>query len=134
MLRSGLRSAASASQSLRDGAAGISQALSTLAGAEGVPEEVRAQIAAVQRQADTFSASVSAYTYGVDEAADGSAQIASEIPDLQNGISAVQGGADSLKNGIGQLLSLIHILEHEESYGVRIEHRDIGKDSITKRK
>ena len=103
VLSSGLRSAASASQSLRDGAAGISQALSTLAGAEGVPEEVRAQIAAVQRQADTFSASVSAYTYGVDEAADGSAQIASEIPDLQNGISAVQGGADSLKNGIGQL-------------------------------
>ena len=103
VLSSGLQSAASASQSLRDGAAGISQALSTLAGAEGVPEEVRAQIAAVQRQADTFSASVSAYTYGVDEAADGSAQIASEIPDLQNGISAVQGGAESLKNGIGQL-------------------------------
>ena len=103
VLSSGLQSAASASQSLRDGAAGISQALSTLAGAEGVPEEVRAQIAAVQRQADTFSASVSAYTYGVDEAADGSAQIASEIPDLQNGISAVQGGADSLKSGIGQL-------------------------------
>ena len=68
-----------------------------------MPEEVRAQIAAVQQQADTFSASVSAYTYGVDEAADGSAQIAAEIPDLQNGISAVQSGADSLKNGIGRL-------------------------------
>ena len=102
-LSSGLQSAASSSQSLRDGAAGISQALSALAGEEGVPEEVRAQIAAVQQQADTFSASVSAYTYGVDEAADGSAQIASEIPDLQNGISAVQSGADSLKNGIGRL-------------------------------
>lgn len=102
-LSSGLQSAASSSQSLRDGAAGISQALSALAGEEGVPEEVRAQIAAVQQQADTFSASVSAYTYGVDEAAAGSAQIAAEIPDLQNGISAVQSGADSLKNGIGQL-------------------------------
>ena len=102
-LSSGLQSAASSSQSLRDGAAGISQALSALAGEEGVPEEVRAQIAAVQQQADTFSASVSAYTYGVDEAADGSAQIAAEIPDLQNGISAVQSGADSLKNGIGRL-------------------------------
>ena len=102
-LSSGLQSVASSSQSLRDGAAEISQALSALAGEEGVPEEVRAQIAAVQQQADTFSASVSAYTYGVDEAADGSAQIASEIPDLQNGISAVQSGADSLKNGIGRL-------------------------------
>ena len=30
--------------------------------------------------------------------------------------------------------ALYHILEKEESYGVRIEHRDIGKDSITKRK
>jgi len=30
--------------------------------------------------------------------------------------------------------ALYHILEQEESYGVRIEHRDIGKDSITKRK
>ena len=30
--------------------------------------------------------------------------------------------------------ALYQILEHEESYGVRIEHRDIGKDSITKRK
>lgn len=103
VLSSGLQSAASSSQSLRDGAAGISQALSTLAGEEGVPEEVRAQIAAVQQQADIFSTSISAYTYGVDEAAAGSAQIASEIPDLQNGISAVQCGADSLKNGIGQL-------------------------------
>ena len=48
-LSSGLQSAASSSQSLRDGAAGISQALSALAGEEGVPEEVRAQIAAVQQ-------------------------------------------------------------------------------------
>lgn len=102
-LSSGLQSAASSSQSLRNGAAGISQALSTLAGAEGVPEEVRAQIAAVQQQADKFSAGVSAYTYGVDKAAAGSAQLASKIPDLQNGISAVQDGADSLKSGIGQL-------------------------------
>ena len=102
-LSSGLQSAASSSQSLRNGAAGISQALSTLAGAEGVPEEVRAQIAAVQQQADKFSAGVSAYTYGVDKAAAGSAQLASKIPDLQNGISTVQDGADSLKNGIGQL-------------------------------
>lgn len=102
-LSSGLQSAASSSQSLRNGAAGISQALSTLAGAEGVPEEVRAQIAAVQQQADKFSAGVSAYTYGVDKAAAGSAQLASKISDLQNGISAVQDGADSLKNGIGQL-------------------------------
>lgn len=30
--------------------------------------------------------------------------------------------------------ALYQILEQEESYGVRIEHRDIGKDSITKRK
>ena len=30
--------------------------------------------------------------------------------------------------------ALYHTLETEESYGVRIEHRDIGKDSITKRK
>ena len=30
--------------------------------------------------------------------------------------------------------ALYHILEQEESYGVRIEHRDIGKDSITKKK
>ncbi len=30
--------------------------------------------------------------------------------------------------------ALSHTLETEESYGVRIEHRDIGKDSITKRK
>lgn len=102
-LSSGLQSAASSSQSLRNGAAGISQALSTLAGAEGVPEEVRAQIAAVQQQMDKFSAGVSAYTYGVDKAAVGSAQLASKIPDLQNGISTVQDGADSLKNGIGQL-------------------------------
>lgn len=102
-LSSGLQSAASSSQSLRNGAAGISQALSTLAGAEGVPEEVRAQIAAVQQQADKFSAGVSAYTYGVDKAAAGSAQLASKIPDLQNGISTVQDGADSLKKGIGQL-------------------------------
>lgn len=102
-LSSGLQSAASSSQSLRNGAAGISQALSTLAGAEGVPEEVRAQIAAVQQQADKFSAGVSAYTYGVDKATAGSAQLASKIPDLQNGISTVQDGADSLKNGIGQL-------------------------------
>lgn len=102
-LSSGLQSAASSSQSLRNGAAGISQALSTLAGAEGVPEEVRAQIAAVQQQMDEFSAGVSAYTYGVDKAAVGSAQLASKIPDLQNGISTVQDGADSLKNGIGQL-------------------------------
>ncbi len=28
--------------------------------------------------------------------------------------------------------ALYHTLETEESYGVRIEHRDIGKDSITK--
>lgn len=102
-LSSGLQSAASSSQSLRNGAAGISQELSTLAGAEGVPEEVRAQIAAVQQQMDKFSAGVSAYTYGVDKAAVGSAQLASKIPDLQNGISTVQDGADSLKNGIGQL-------------------------------
>ena len=30
--------------------------------------------------------------------------------------------------------ALYQILDKEESYGVRIEHRDIGKDSITKRK
>lgn len=30
--------------------------------------------------------------------------------------------------------ALFHILEKEESYGVRIEHRDIGKDAITKRR
>ena len=30
--------------------------------------------------------------------------------------------------------ALYKILESEESYGVRIEHRDIGKDSITKKK
>ena len=30
--------------------------------------------------------------------------------------------------------ALYHTLETEESYGVRIEHRDIEKDSITKRK
>ena len=30
--------------------------------------------------------------------------------------------------------ALYHTLETEESYGVRIEHRDIGKDSITKGK
>ena len=30
--------------------------------------------------------------------------------------------------------ALYHILEKEESYGVRIEHRDIEKDSITKKK
>lgn len=30
--------------------------------------------------------------------------------------------------------ALYQILDQEESYGVRIEHRDIGKDSITKRK
>lgn len=30
--------------------------------------------------------------------------------------------------------ALYQLLDHEESYGVRIEHRDIGKDSITKRK
>ena len=102
-LSSGLQSAASRSQSLRDGAAGLSQALSALAGAEGMPEEVKAQIAAVQQQADVFSAGVSAYTSGVDEAAAGSAQLASKIPELQNGISAVQDGADSLESGIGQL-------------------------------
>ena len=34
----------------------------------------------------------------------------------------------------GMANALYHILEKEESYGVRIEHRDIGKDSITKRK
>jgi len=102
-LSSGLQSAASRSQSLRDGAAGISQALSALAGAEGVPEEVKAQIAAVQQQADVFSEGISAYTYGVDDAAAGSAQLASKIPDLQEGISAVQDGAESLESGIGQL-------------------------------
>ena len=30
--------------------------------------------------------------------------------------------------------ALYQLLDQEESYGVRIEHRDIGKDSITKRK
>ena len=30
--------------------------------------------------------------------------------------------------------ALYQILEEKENYGVRIEHRDIGKDSITKRK
>lgn len=30
--------------------------------------------------------------------------------------------------------ALYHILEEQENYGVRIEHRDIGKDAITKRK
>ena len=30
--------------------------------------------------------------------------------------------------------ALYQILEKEENYGVRIEHRDIGKDSITKKK
>ena len=30
--------------------------------------------------------------------------------------------------------ALYQILDKEENYGVRIEHRDIGKDSITKRK
>ena len=30
--------------------------------------------------------------------------------------------------------ALYQILDHEENYWVRIEHRDIGKDSITKRK
>lgn len=30
--------------------------------------------------------------------------------------------------------ALYQILDQEENYGVRIEHRDIGKDSITKRK
>lgn len=30
--------------------------------------------------------------------------------------------------------ALYQLLDEEESYGVRIEHRDIGKDSITKRK
>ena len=30
--------------------------------------------------------------------------------------------------------ALYQILDKDESYGVRIEHRDIGKDSITKRK
>ena len=98
---SGLQSAASRSQSLRDGAAGISQALSALAGAEGVPEEVKAQIAAVQQQADVFSEGISAYTYGVDDAAAGSAQLASKIPDLQEGISAVQDGAESLQGRTG---------------------------------
>ena len=102
-LSSGLQDAASRSQSLRDGAAGLSQALSALAGAEGMPEEVKAQIAAVQQQADAFSEGISAYTYGVDEAAAGSAQLASKIPELQNGLFAVQDGAASLESGIGQL-------------------------------
>ena len=31
-------------------------------------------------------------------------------------------------------VTLYQILDKEENYGVRIEHRDIGKDSITKRK
>ena len=30
--------------------------------------------------------------------------------------------------------ALYQMLEEKENYGVRIEHRDIGKDSITKRK
>ena len=30
--------------------------------------------------------------------------------------------------------ALYQMLERQENYGVRIEHRDIGKDAITKRK
>ena len=30
--------------------------------------------------------------------------------------------------------ALYHMLEEQGNYGVRIEHRDIGKDSVTKRK
>lgn len=132
-LSSGLQSAASSSQSLRNGAAGISQALSTLAGAEGVPEEVRAQIAAVQQQADKFSAGVSAYTYGVDKAAAGSAQLASKIPDLQNGISAVQDGADSLKSGIGQLKNGTSALaEQAPALAGGISNAAAGADQLQK--
>lgn len=132
-LSSGLQSAASSSQSLRNGAAGISQALSTLAGAEGVSEEVRAQIAAVQQQADKFSAGVSAYTYGVDKAAAGSAQLASKIPDLQNGISAVQDGADSLKSGIGQLKNGTSALaEQAPALAGGISNAAAGADQLQK--
>ena len=30
--------------------------------------------------------------------------------------------------------ALYNMLQEQENYGVRIEHRDIGKDAITKRK
>ena len=30
--------------------------------------------------------------------------------------------------------ALYQMLEKQENYGVRIEHRDIGKDAVTKRK
>lgn len=132
-LSSGLQSAASSSRSLRNGAAGISQALAALAGAEGVPEELRTQIAAVQQQAEILSAGVSDYTYGVDEAAAGSTQLASKIPELQNGISTVQNGADSLKNGIGQLQSGTSALAEQAPVLVRgISAAASGADQLQK--
>jgi putative membrane protein len=102
-LASGLQSAASYSQSLREKAAGLDMVLSELAETEALPEEIKAQIAALQQQADAFSAGIVDYTNGVDAAAAGSMQLASKIPEFQNGIFAVQNGADSIKTGIGQL-------------------------------
>lgn len=102
-LNAGLQAVSSQSQPLRDGAAGLSQALSELEENGSLPEELKAQITAIRQNADTLSSNVSAYTYGVDDAAAGSELMVSKIPALQDGISELQSGADSLKSGIGQM-------------------------------
>ena len=88
-LNDGAASLGDSAQQLSDGIASLSD------GAAGLKTGADALSSGLQSAASS--------SQSLRDGADGSAQIAAEIPDLQNGISAVQSGADSLKNGIGRL-------------------------------
>jgi putative membrane protein len=126
-LSQGLRAVAgennSQSQALADGAARLDGAIAAVsaeltqaeqaaraaAGPDADPsafeemEALLAQLSALEEQAGQLSDSVSAYTGGVNAAAEGSESLSGQIPQLQEGIAQAAEGARQLDSGLGRL-------------------------------